>query len=233
MENENMDQEGRAQTKERQYQVQVDTFDTEGPVQLGLTTSHLWRSDPRHLLFFLSRYKFVAKMLVGYTRVLEVGCGDGFGSRLLTQNGISVHCVDFDPTFIADAKEREKNDPLRTFGVADFCQGPTPEQFDAAYSLDVIEHINPADENLFLKNVCQSIKPGGVAIFGSPSLESQTHASVWSKEGHINCKSAPEWKATFSRYFDHVFLFSMNDEVLHTGFHQMSHYVFALCTGRK
>mgnify|MGYP007028595943 CR=1 FL=1 len=35
------------------------------------------------------------------------------------------------------------------------------------------------------------------------------------------------------RFFDNVFLFSMNDEVVHTGFTPMAHYLFALCVGPK
>ena len=34
-------------------------------------------------------------------------------------------------------------------------------------------------------------------------------------------------------HFDNVFLFSMNDEVVHTGFHPLAHYLFAVCAGRK
>jgi hypothetical protein len=30
-----------------------------------------------------------------------------------------------------------------------------------------------------------------------------------------------------------VFLFSMNDEVVHTGFYPMAHYLFAVCADRK
>ncbi len=41
--------------------------------------------DPRRLLFVLARYKFVAKMLSGKQRVLEVGCGDAFGTRSVLQ----------------------------------------------------------------------------------------------------------------------------------------------------
>ncbi len=36
-----------------------------------------------------------------------------------------------------------------------------------------------------------------------------------------------------SEYFHNVFMFSMNDEVVHTGYHRMAHYVIALCAGRK
>lgn len=33
----------------------------------------------------LFRYKFVSKMLAGLDHVLEIGCGDGFGARIVAQ----------------------------------------------------------------------------------------------------------------------------------------------------
>ena len=53
------------QTREPQYQPSIEIRDREGVARLGLMTNQAWRDDPRHLLFVLSRYKFVAKMLSG------------------------------------------------------------------------------------------------------------------------------------------------------------------------
>jgi hypothetical protein len=35
------------------------------------------------------------------------------------------------------------------------------------------------------------------------------------------------------RHFADVFIFSMNDEVVHTGFYALAHYLFALCVGKS
>ena len=42
-----------------------------------------------------------------------------------------------------------------------------------------------------------------------------------------------ELARVMARHFENVFLFSMNDEVVHTGFHPMAHYLFTLCVGRS
>jgi hypothetical protein len=73
----------------------------------------------------------------------------------------------------------------------------------------------------------------GVTSIGVPSLESEQYASEDSKLGHINLKSQKDLKATLSSFFHTVLIFSMNDEVVHTGFAAMAHYSFALCTGKK
>ena len=70
-------------------------------------------------------------------------------------------------------------------------------------------------------------------ILGCPSLESQTHASAASKAGHVNCKTAKGLRALLETYFHNVFIFSMNDEVVHTGFTPMAHYLIGIgCTRR-
>ena len=115
----------------------------------------------------------------------------------------------------------------------DILQCPVPGSFDGAFSLDVIEHIPASQEDIFLQNVIQSLKDDGVLIIGTPSLESQQHASPQSKEGHINCKSGLELKTLLTRYFRNVFLFSMNDEIIHTGFYPMAHYLFAVCCMKR
>jgi 2-polyprenyl-3-methyl-5-hydroxy-6-metoxy-1,4-benzoquinol methylase len=222
-------------TKEPQYQFMLDGTNNLGPVTMSIRASTMYRIDPKLLVFTLSRYKFVAKMLSGYKRVLEVGCGDGFASRLVHPEVQELHMIDFDPVFVDDANKRTEPGWPITYGVHDILKGPYQQTglFDAAFSLDVIEHIDPKDENLYLENICASLTDNGVFICGSPSLESQPYASQPSKEGHINCKTGPALKKLLSGYFENTFLFGMNDEVLHTGFSPMCHYLFVLATGKK
>jgi 2-polyprenyl-3-methyl-5-hydroxy-6-metoxy-1,4-benzoquinol methylase len=200
---------------------------------LGLMSSHVWGEDPKRLAFLLARYKFVAKMFAGRRRVLEIGCADAFGTRVVQQEVGAVTATDFDPVFIDEARARlDPRWPL-DLRVHDFVASPLAEAFDGAYALDVFEHIQPGDEDQFLRNVAASLGPKGAAIIGIPSLESQAYASPESVAGHVNCKSGPDFKTTLERRFDSVFLFSMNDEVVHTGFYRMAHYLLALCCGVK
>lgn len=191
-----------------------------------------WREDPKTLLFSLARYKFVAKMLEGYDRVLEIGCADAFGTRLVQQTVGQVTAVDFDPLFVQDVLSRfDPKWPMNCF-VHDLVKAPVLEKFDAVYSLDVLEHIHPQDEHAFLENMIESLDSNGVAIIGMPSLESQQFASTQSKAGHVNCKTGSELKRVLQLYFHNVFLFSMSDEVVHTGFSPMAHYLMVLCCGK-
>ena len=130
-----------------------------------------WNQDPRRTLFTLARYKFVAKILDGRENVLEVGCADAFGTRLVQQTVKKVAATDIDPTFVEDVKERiNPNWPLDVF-VHDLLAGPVPGEFDAAYALDVLEHISPQRERSFLDNMVASISETGVLIIGMPSFK--------------------------------------------------------------
>lgn len=222
-----------SETKEPQYQRMIEQAQEKGLESLGLMTSYAWNDDPKRLTFTLSRYKFVAKLLAGRANVLEIGCADAFGTRIVRQDVKKLTATDFDLAFIADVKKRMS--PRWTFDafVHDMLTGPVPPRdYDGIYALDVLEHIEPKDEDTFLCNVVQSLAPHGAVILGMPSLESQVYASPNSKAGHVNCKSMPDFKRTMQRYFHNVFMFGMNDEVVHTGYHKMAHYLFALACER-
>jgi len=221
------------QTKEEQYGLVFDVAEKHGISQLGLMINESWNQDPKRTLFTLARYKFVAKMLSGYEDVLEVGCADAFGSRLVQQAVGHVTSIDFDPIFIEDARKRLNPHWPLDLAVHDMLSGPPPGKYDAIFSLDVLEHIQPSQEDLFIKNMLTSLKSSGALILGMPSLESQVHASPQSKAGHVNCKTGTALKYLFQQYFENVFLFSMNDEVIHTGFAPMAHYLLVLCCGKK
>jgi 2-polyprenyl-3-methyl-5-hydroxy-6-metoxy-1,4-benzoquinol methylase len=218
---------------EPQYEEVIAEIRRRGLGRFGLMTSWAWLDDPKRLVFMLSRYKFAAKMLAGCDRVIEIGCGDGFGSRIVAQDGIHVTAIDFDPELLESARATADERYPVEFRLHDVMKTPVPGRFAGAYSMDVLEHIKPGDEDIFLTNALASLDPDGVCVIGTPSLESQAYASKFSKMGHVNCKTQSALKETMLRHFRNVFMFSMNDEVVHTGYSKMSHYNIALCCNRR
>lgn len=199
------------------------------PVTLGVMSGHTWETDPKRLGFTLARYKFVSKMLVGSRRVLEIGCGDAWATAVVAKEVEHLTAVDFDSRFLSRAVV-----PANVSLVeCDLVQDTVTTGFDAAYSLDVLEHIPEESEGPFLGHVCMALKKSGTFICGMPSLESQKYASQLSRDGHVNCKDEDSLRATLRRFFENVFLFGMNDETLHTGFGPMCQYRLAVCCGVK
>ncbi len=219
--------------KEKQYAIQFESLREKGNVLMGPTSSHLWRNDPRHLCFLLSRYKFCSKMLSGKKNVLEIGCGDSFGLKLVLQTVEKIHAIDFDPLFLEWSKKVYAQEQLNvSFEQIDIINKiPKNGPFDGVYSLDFIEHIDSKYENKVMENICNVLTKNAICIIGTPNINARKYASKESLEGHINLKNYSTLKNLLQNYFANVMLFSMNDEVVHTGFHPMANYLFAIATG--
>lgn len=223
-------------TKEPQNQCQINDYDRRGGVSFGPWTSHIWRSDPRHLAFLMSRYKFISKMLTGRKKALEVGCGDAAGTPIILQTVEKVYAIDFEPLVLNDAKERylQEGDHRVQFEVHNMSEGPVQESgFDAAYSLDVIEHVPQEEEAQFMANIVASMSEHAVCIIGTPNITAEKYSSPGSKAGHVNLKNGKNLHDLMANHFHNVFDFSMNDEMVHTGYSPMAHYLFSMGVGVK
>src|SRR5262249_33881152 len=173
-------------TRDPVNQPNIEFAETRGSISLGLLKSREWIEDPRRFLFSQSRYKFVSKMLSGRGHVLEIGCGDAFNAPIVMQEIRHLTVTDFDEEFIADAKARMPPEYPYEALVHNFLDGPVAGTFDAAYSLDVLEHIDARDEQRFIGNIMKCLTSDAVMVIGMPSVESQVYASAGSKAGHIN-----------------------------------------------
>lgn len=202
-------------------------------ITLGSTNTNSLVNDPKHLLFTLSRYKFAAKMLRSCRHIVEVGCGEGIGTLMFhAETRAKITAIDFDKDLIGYAKnnvlpyckQRVK------FINYDMIKAPYKRlQSDGFVCIDVIEHIHSREEANFFLHCAYMLKKNGVAVFGTPNKHAHKYASINSKKGHINNFNPERFTGTLEKYFRRVFLFSMNDEVVHTGFSKMAHYLIALC----
>ena len=201
---------------------------------LGKNTSAILKRDPKLIGFTASKHKFVGKMLASKSPVLEIGCMDGFGSAIVASFVKQLIAIDFYKSHIDDARNRvSKHYTNIDFQGHDILDGAIAKDFGGAFSLDVLEHIDPGQEVLYMENILGSLSDDGVFIVGMPSLESQAYASDINKFSHINCKTALELFDFTSKFFANVFPFGMNDEVLHTGFEPMCHYIINVCCGPR
>ena len=213
--------------------IHVDKIIYTPSVKLGPRASYVISNDPKRMVFILSRYKFCAKLLQGKTSVLEVGCGDAFGSPIVAQSVERLFCVDCESRLIDGNNERLsflKNIEFHTMDMINNMP-KSDTTFDAAFSIDVIEHIEPELEEAFITNICKSLKKDGMIIIGTPNIEAERFESEPGASPHINLKNHTSLKQLLDRYFVNSFIFSMNDEVIHTGFYPMAHYLFGIGIG--
>jgi 2-polyprenyl-3-methyl-5-hydroxy-6-metoxy-1,4-benzoquinol methylase len=207
-------------------------------IKLGSWTSYSLLNDPKHMCFVLSRYKFVSRMLEGKRDILEVGAGDGFGVPIVAKEAKYILAIDPERRLIESNKERLKAIGNIEFKVHDMSTSSLYvdtgyTKFDGAYSIDVIEHLDKSKEDKFMYNIANSLKYNGIYVMGTPNLSASMYASKVSEVQHINLKDYKSLKNLMSRFYENVLMFSMNDEVVHTGYSNMAHYLFAVGVGVK
>ncbi len=203
-------------------------LENEQPITLGSYFSSLMHRKPRRLLDCLSYYKFAAKMIGSSKRVLDIECNEGLGSWLLAKECGFCCGIDADSAAI-DVACKNFHDPSVQFISADFFE-MAPQLFDAIVSFDLVEHFYPHQAQLFFQRVTESLSEHGVALFGTSS-EISHQMGVHKKPN--NLYTHQRFYAELSACFDHVFLFSASDEVVHTGFSPLALYYIALCCKPK
>lgn len=189
--------------------------------------AHFVEENLLRLLIRLARYKFVARIVKKTDRVLEVGSGSGLGSMFISQHCAHVTGIEVKTTEVDEARAINRRDNVE-FMVADLFKLKVTEPFDVVFSLDVIEHM-PIDEgHEFVAAMARQLKPSGMAIIGTPSIYSYQYQSPQSKASHVKCYDQDELLGLVDNYFGRTLAFSMNDEVVHTGFSKMAWYYFIL-----
>lgn len=204
-------------------------------INLGYHWSYNLRQDPKRLAFVLSRYKFAAKMACKEADVLELGCSEGIGTPILAEFARSYTGIDMDARAIDDARlnwsDRTLGKPCR-FETGDF-MGKSYGRFGAIVSMDVVEHIYPEHDALYWQTVHANLADEGIAVIGTPNITSAPYASPASQAGHVNLYAADRLKAMMDRICHNSFIFGLNDEMVHTGYHAMCHFLIVVGCYRR
>lgn len=124
----------------------------------GIAHERYWFA--RHLV----AYRFAAPRCAGL-RVVDAGCGEGYGTALLAATAASAVGVDLAPEVVAHARAAY---PRARFVEADLAHLPLARaSADAVVSLQVIEHL--ADVDAFLAEVARVLRPGGRFLCATPN----------------------------------------------------------------
>ena len=125
------------------------------------------------------RYHFAARWAAG-KRVLDVACGEGYGSALLARHAAHVTGADISAEAIAHAKGA-----YAALANAQFVQAPCTRlplddaSIDVAVSFETVEHI--AEQEEFMAELARVLKPDGVLILSCPNKLEYSD-----KRGHAN-----------------------------------------------
>jgi len=118
--------------------------------------------EARHL----AAYLYAAELARG-RRVLDAGCGEGFGTQTLVEPAAEVVGVDYSGDAIGFCKQRWNKPQLR-FQVVDFtAPGDFTDTFDLVLNFQVLEHID--DPRPFLAALRARVAEGGRLFLTTPN----------------------------------------------------------------
>src|SRR2546427_581269 len=105
--------------------------------------------------------------MAGGRRVLDAGCGSGYGADLLVREAREVLGIDISDDAIDYARRHYRADNLR-FERASCLEIPAPDgSFDLVMAFELIEHL--ADWQAFLREVRRVLAPGGQFLVSTPN----------------------------------------------------------------
>jgi len=112
----------------------------------------------------LARYRLAAQLAAG-RRVLDVACGEGYGSALMAAAGAeSMTGVDVDRSTVEHVRERHGVDAqvgdIRSLAFAD-------DSFDLVVSFETIEHVREPERAL--DELARVRAPGGHVLISTPN----------------------------------------------------------------
>lgn len=190
---------------------------------LGPSASQQWQHAPEHLAMVLARYRAAAALIGRAETVLELGCGEGIGARMLAAGRRVYVGVDYDPAVLAVARDLVRDVQFDHADVtADQLGSAT---WDAAVALDVIEHLDAGGGERMVENARRRLKPSGVLVVGTPSACFEHLASPASKNGHVTLYDHDRLFAMVAERFHVVQSFGMQDVALHLGHPDARHYL--------
>ncbi|NDR55564.1 glycoside hydrolase family 99-like domain-containing protein [Aliiruegeria sabulilitoris] len=146
----------------------------------------------------LHRYRLARKLVEGLD-VLDVACGEGYGSALIADQANSVIGVDISEDAIAHAKHHYTDRKL-DFRVGSAAELPLrPASVDVVVSFETIEHL--AEQEQMMEEIRRVLKPGGLLMISSPNKEEYTDKTGYRNPFHVKELYTEEFEALVGRYF--------------------------------
>jgi SAM-dependent methyltransferase len=170
-----------------------------------------YKSSPEDFVIYLlhiATYRF-AEPFTRDKRVLDYGCGSGYGSAQIAASAAHVTAVDVAEDAVAYAREQFGRDNL-VFKAIDPTQGlPFDDaSFETVLSFQVFEHVT--DTASYLSEIRRVLAPGGQLVLVTPDrstrlLPGQRPWNRW----HVREYAKGELAGTLARHFGKVEVLGM------------------------
>jgi len=150
----------------------------------------------------LARYEFALRQMQGGERVLDTGCGVGYGSKMLAAKAASVFGVDYSMPALAHARQRYTGSNL-SYARMD-CQNLALAfaSFDLLVSFEMFEHLEHSAA--YLRECHRVLRPGGKLILSTPNRaawEIHMRSIQTENEFHVNMMDLDQLRAALGAVF--------------------------------
>lgn len=153
----------------------------------------------------LHRYAWCARIVEGKD-VLDIACGEGYGSAMLARHAQSVVGVDIADSAIRHASMAYRDIRGLEFRRGDAAQIPLDDDsVDVVVSFETIEHHDRHRE--MLSEIRRILRPDGVLIISSPNRTVYSELAGHHNEFHVKELDFGEFDAVLKEQFDDVSYF--------------------------
>jgi ubiquinone/menaquinone biosynthesis C-methylase UbiE len=149
----------------------------------------------------------LATSLVTNKTVLDIACGEGYGSNLLALSAGNVIGVDIDQPTIQHASSRYSR-PNLTFKVGSASHIPIEDDgsIDVAVSYETIEHLHEQNQESLMRELIRVMKPDGLLIMSTPNKRLYSDVPQYRNEYHLREFHQEEFAPFLSKYFSNFTL---------------------------
>ena len=161
----------------------------------------------------LQRYMSTRNLIRGLA-VLDLACGEGYGSALLADTAKSVVGMDIDQETVDHANQKYRKTNL-SFRQGDAANIPLEDHsVDAVVSFETIEHIDETLQNQFLQEIDRVLKQDGLLIMSTPNKAVYSDRYHYFNEFHIHEFYHDEFQKFLKRYFPYVHIYQQSFQVV-------------------
>jgi ubiquinone/menaquinone biosynthesis C-methylase UbiE len=131
--------------------------------------------------------------------ILDIACGEGYGSYIMAHNASYVIGVDNSEGTISHARAKYTLNNL-AFMVGSCLKIPVNDgKIDVVVSFETIEHHNQHEE--MLKEIKRVLKPGGLLIISSPDKYEHSDKTVYTNPWHVKELYRKEFEDLLGNFF--------------------------------